>query len=141
MLGVLIAVIVIIGAVVMLRGQSSGTTAPTDTTPTIVPESADGGASGGQDLMERETIVNVTKNGYEPSTVTVAVGSTVTWHNQSGSISNVSSDDHPSHLLNPFLNLGNFDDGESVSAKFEKAGTYPYHNHLDASQVGTVIVK
>ncbi|MCL5970242.1 MAG: cupredoxin domain-containing protein [Patescibacteria group bacterium] len=88
-----------------------------------------------------ESNVTVTGSGYEPKTITVKQGTKVVWKNTSGGPVTVNSDAHPTHLLWPFLNLGKFEDGSSVSVVFEKPGTYTYHNHLNVSQVGTVIVK
>jgi plastocyanin len=88
-----------------------------------------------------ETLVKVTSAGYEPKTITVKPGAKVVWKNETGGPVTVSSDNHPTHLLWPFLNLGKFEDGSSVSVVFDKAGTYTYHNHLDASMTGTVVVK
>lgn len=85
--------------------------------------------------------VAVTNNGFEPQTITIKKGQRIVWTNKSGTNVTVNSDSHPTHLLWPFLNLGQFADGSSVSVVFEKAGKYTYHNHLNASQVGTVIVE
>jgi len=90
---------------------------------------------------EKEATVLVTSAGFEPSTITVPTGTKVTWVNQSGSLTNVSSDVHPTHLLYPPLNLGSFDAGQSVSLVFDTAGTHGYHNHLNPSEKGTVIVE
>lgn len=88
-----------------------------------------------------QTAVNVTSVGFEPVTITISAGSQVAWTNRSGAEVTVSSDVHPTHLLYPFLNLGNFTDGSSVSVTFDKPGTYTYHNHFNPTQKGTVIVK
>lgn len=96
-------------------------------------------ASPSAKVEEGNVTVNV--DGFSPKTLTIKVGTKVTWANKSGATTNVSSDNHPTHLLYPFLNLGAFDDGSSVNVTFDKAGTYTYHNHLNTSQKGTVIVK
>lgn len=85
--------------------------------------------------------VAVTNIGFEPQTITIKAGQRVVWTNKSGASVTVNSDSHPTHLLWPFLNLGQFADGSSVSVVFEKAGKYTYHNHLNPSQTGTVIVE
>jgi len=51
------------------------------------------------------------------------------------------SDPHPVHTDYPPLNLGTFFDGASLSLKFPTAGTYVYHNHLNPSERGTIVVK
>lgn len=85
--------------------------------------------------------VDVTSSGFVPQTITIKAGKRVVWNNKSGGPVTVNSDSHPTHLLFPFLNLGEFDDGSSVSVVFEKAGKYTYHNHLNPSQTGTVTVE
>lgn len=88
-----------------------------------------------------QEVVTVTKNGFEPKELMVKTGTRIVWINKSGRPVTVNSDNHPSHLLFPFLNLGEFGDGSSVQVIFDKPGTYPYHNHLDSSQTGTVTVE
>lgn len=128
------SLILLVGGFLLLNNRST-TEVPsaTQTTPVSSPTS-----SPNVQLKEK---VNVTKNGFEPKMLRVKVGTTVVWENKSGKISNVSSDPHPAHTLFPFLNLGNFEDGSSVFAMFDKVGIYTYHNHLNPLQTGTVIVE
>lgn len=85
--------------------------------------------------------VTVTNKGFEPQTITIKKGQRIVWTNKSGASVTVNSDAHPTHLLWPFLNLGQFANGSSVSVVFEKAGKYTYHNHFNPSQTGTVIAE
>jgi len=80
-------------------------------------------------------------SGFVPQNLTVKVGTTVTWTNNSGATATVDSASHPTHLVYPSLNLGSFGNGETLSLVFDRPGTYKYHNHLDASQNGTVVVE
>lgn len=135
LLWVIIAVVVLGGGYYLLKNKSSMYPAgPTQETsqPTAGPTSA---------TMEKEKTVNVTADGFQPQTVTIKVGEKVVWVNKSGVESNVSSAVHPTHLVYPPLNLGSFADGASVSLVFDKAGTYKYHNHLNPSQFGSVVVE
>ncbi len=85
--------------------------------------------------------INVSASGFEPLTLKVKTGTRVIWINKSGTQATVNSDPHPTHTLWSFLNLGQFDNGSSVSVVFEKRGTYTYHNHFNPSQKGTVVVE
>jgi plastocyanin len=85
--------------------------------------------------------IKVTKNGFEPSNITIKAGTRLIWINESGEPATVNSDNHPTHLLFPFLNLGEFDNKSSVQADFDKAGTYTYHNHLNPEEKGKVVVE
>jgi len=88
-----------------------------------------------------EARVTLTKSGFSPQIVTVKAGTKVTWTNQSGGAATVNSSVHPTHKDYLPLNLGEFGNGEALSLVFDKPGTYKYHNHLNASQFGTVIVE
>lgn len=90
---------------------------------------------------DEETTVSVTDAGFEPQTVTVKAGAKVVWTNNTKATTNVSSANHPTHLVYPPLNLGNFEPGDSVSLVFADPGTYKYHDHLDPSKFGTVVVE
>ena len=85
--------------------------------------------------------VSLTSSGFTPATLTVKAGSTVTWTNNSGETATVNSDPHPTHTNYPPLNLGRFDNGGTLSLTFDKPGTYGYHNHLNPSERGTIIVQ
>lgn len=86
-------------------------------------------------------LVTLTANGFEPATLTIKVGDTVTWENKSGEEGNVSSDPHPAHTNYPPLNLGGFADGAKLTLTFDKAGSFGYHNHLNAEETGKIEVK
>lgn len=141
---VLAAIAVVVAAAVLLSGKNTNkkpseqtttqTQQQTTTTPTVGSPTATGGA------MQESVTVTVTASGFNPQVVSIKAGTKVVWVNKSGQTVNVSSDPHPTHTAYPPLNLGNFDDGEQVSLIFDKPGRYGYHNHLDASQTGTVEV-
>jgi len=82
--------------------------------------------------------ITLTDSGFTPKDAAVKTGTRVIWVNKSGEAATVNSNDHPTHRLYPFLNLGEFPSGSSVQAVFEKAGKYSYHNHYSPSQTGTI---
>lgn len=90
---------------------------------------------------QAQNTVILTQNGFEPTTLTIKAGTTVTWTNNSGQESTVNSDPHPTHTDYPPLNLGAFADGQSLSLLFDKPGMYGYHNHLDPNEQGKILVK
>lgn len=108
--------------------------------------------------MEEVTVVTLTDAGFTPSTVTVAVGDTVRFVNDSSRGMWVGADEHPTHTeydgtstrehcVNGTAVGGTFDQcastprGSSWEFTFTRAGTFGYHNHTGASSVGTVIVR
>lgn len=80
-------------------------------------------------------------SGFVPKDITVKTGTRVVWINKNRRAATVDSNDHPTHRLYPFLNLGELSDGSIVQVVFDKAGTYGYHNHYNASENGTVTVE
>lgn len=87
------------------------------------------------------SIVTVTGSGFSPESLTVKARTKVVWENKSGGNISINSDPHPTHEDYPPLNLGQVEDGKTISLIFDKAGTYKYHNHLNPSQRGTIIVE
>lgn len=87
------------------------------------------------------TEVTVGKDGFLPQTLIIKKGDTVVWINQSGENVTVNSDPHPTHNLHRFLNRGEFSQDSSVQVTFEETGTFSYHNHLNPSQRGTIVVE
>jgi len=115
------------------NGQTeTSTPAPTDT---MMDENASNSA------MKNETEIILTENGFSPKTITVNKDDKVIFSNESGATATVDSSPHPIHTSYKELNLGTFAQGQELSITFPNTGTYNYHNHLNASQQGTVIVK
>jgi len=86
-------------------------------------------------------VITLTPDGFSPATLTVKAGTKVRWVNKSGQLGQVDSDPHPVHTSFPPMNFDGFSDGSSVELVFDKTGTYHYHNHLNPSQTGTVVVE
>src|SRR5215207_8003978 len=99
-------------------------------------DSGDDEGSGGVEVQMTAT------GAFDPPTVTVDRGDTVTWVNDSGDDAWPASDVHPTHQLLP-----GFDpkrvvlSGSSWSYTFETAGRHPYHNHLAPENKGVVVVR
>jgi len=85
--------------------------------------------------------VNYNGSSFSPPVVTIQPNDTVTWTNQSTNFLELSSDPHPIHTDYPPLNLGLINSGTSKSLTFPTVGSYGYHNHLQPSATGTVIVQ
>lgn len=120
-----------------------GTPSPLVTpTPTVslsnLGAASEGGSKGG--VAER-TVVTYTDAGFSPKTVTVKLGTTVAFMNDSASGLWVASNPHPQHT-----DLSGFDAGRSVSKggsyeyTFTKTGSWNYHNHAKSTDTATVVV-
>jgi plastocyanin len=82
----------------------------------------------------------LTDQGFNPETISVKKGTRVIWVNNSQEAATVNSNEHPTHTEFPFLNLGEFEPGSSLQIILDKPGKYTYHNHLDDTKTGTIIV-
>lgn len=114
-------------------------------------ESADEESGSGD--QQEDNVVRYTDSGFEPSEITVEQGEDVTWIDESNNPMWVASDQHPSHTqydgtsLNQHCEDGESDtfdqcsEGEEYEYRFEKAGTWEYHNHEFAAHGGTVVVE
>lgn len=86
--------------------------------------------------------VTTTSSGFSPATVTVNAGDTVTFVNNGTGTNWPASDPHPTHTGLPgFDALRGLKTGQSYSYTFTKIGTFGYHDHLNSSLTGTVVVQ
>ena len=107
------------------------------------PGSFEGSGSGGVEKggVQARSVVTLTNTGFAPSPVTVKVGTTVTFVNESTAIMWVASDPHPAHTILPeFDAKAGINRGGTYEYTFAKVGTWTYHNHLNPSAKGTVVV-
>ena len=116
--------IVVVGAILGLAVRNKGGERATTSKPT-------------------QPSVEITKDGFNPATITVNKGSTITWTNKDTDPHWVASDPHPTHTgLKGFDAGENINAGESYSFPFEKTGTFTYHDHLNPLKFhGSVEVK
>lgn len=92
-------------------------------------------------LPEKTFRVAISDQGFIPPIISIKKGETIVWINQSKNTVSINSDPHPTHGSFPLLNLGNVAAGESTKQTFSNEGTYAYHNHLNPSQTGTILVR
>lgn len=87
--------------------------------------------------------VTIMYNGssFQPNSGTLKAGQTVKVVNQSNQPLDFDSDPHPVHTDNRELNAGDIAPGESKTFKITQKGTWGYHNHLNASQRGSLMVE
>jgi len=78
--------------------------------------------------------VVMTNRTYDPATVTIKVGDTVTWVNQDAPQHDVVAD-------NGEFKSDLFDKGQTFSFTFTQAGTYPYHCSIHSGMTGVVVVQ
>ena len=79
---------------------------------------------------------------FSPSTLTIKAGDTVVFKNKGNSDFWPASNPHPTHTDYPgFDALGPVAPGQFYQFQFNKVGTWGYHDHLNPSARGTIIVQ
>lgn len=165
---VILAVIIllIVGAVALYQKKANNTQPSNQTTTTQTgvdssepavqptPQAAEQPAESGKQTAEK--IITKTDAGFSPNSITIKKGETVTWKNQSAGAFWPASAMHPTHTVYGGTSLSEhcpdtvktaFDAcqgllvGSSWSFTFEKTGSWKYHDHLNPSHFGTVIVE
>lgn len=87
-------------------------------------------------------IVTYTDSGFVPASISIKVGEVVVFKNNSSGGMRVASNPHPVHTDLPGFDSNQvISSGESFSYTFVKVGSWGYHNHLNPSQGGTVVVQ
>lgn len=146
------AIVVSLSILLAACGSNGGTTTAGGTTPTVAAPTATPTATAIPTVAPTPTSaapagsvveVSMSRSGvytlfFAPQTVTISVGTTVTWTNRTSISHTVTSDDGKSFdsgMANPITA------GMTFSFKFTKPGTYKYHCALHPEMmVGTIIV-
>lgn len=138
-LGVLV-IIAIVGFMVTRRSPAPSAPTPSQAVTTNEPATATEQAV--QQPTAAAATVRYTASGFSPSLVKVKSGSTVTFKNESSEPMWVASDPHPIHTrLRGFDAKNGIGNGQTYSFTFTKAGRFGFHNHLNPSHTGTVVVR
>jgi plastocyanin len=98
----------------------------------------------------QQNTVTYTDSGFSPKTLNVKKGDWVVFLNQASDAVRVASNPHPIHngypttggcVSSTFDSCSNIAPGQSWSFKFDLIGTWGYHNHLNPSEGGTIVVQ
>ena len=97
-----------------------------------------------------DNTIRITAAGFEPKTLTVKAGTTVTFVNEDSSKHWPASAMHPTHAVyqesggcigSKFDACKGLEAGESFSFTFNEKGSWNYHDHLRPSNTGKIIVE
>jgi plastocyanin len=121
---VLVVLIIFITAAGCTGSQQSPGTTTTPQTP--VP----GGAT-----------VTIHNFAFDPQTMTVSQGSTVTWVNQDSATHTIVNDASGSNAEGALFKSNSLPNGASYSFRFDSPGTYAYHCTIHPSMKGTITVQ
>lgn len=97
--------------------------------------------SGEENTVNQTTVVTYMSSGFSPNILNINMGDTVKFINDSSGNMWVASNPHPQHTeYSDFDAQRNYTSGESYSFTFTESGTYEYHNHVNPSMRGTIVV-
>ncbi|MBI2669918.1 MAG: hypothetical protein HYX20_02155 [Candidatus Yanofskybacteria bacterium] len=86
-------------------------------------------------------IINFANGTATPNIVTIKAGDTVKFVNSNSTLHWPASGVHPTHQICPgFDALHGLNNGESYSFKFNEAKTCPWHDHLNPSIKGQIVI-
>jgi plastocyanin len=86
------------------------------------------------------TTVTMQNFAFNPASITVPKGTTVTWANQDTADHTIVNDAQGSIAQGALFTSNSLPKGASYSFKFDNPGTYPYHCSIHPSMKATVIV-
>lgn len=127
-----VVAVLVIGGVIVLASEKSGEDKSSKSTANT--------SSQTSAETNSATTITYTNDGFSPATITVKSGTTVTVKNASSQPLQFESDPHPQHTDNEELNVSNVAPGESQTFVANTTGTFGYHNHLNSSDTGTIVV-
>jgi plastocyanin len=85
-------------------------------------------------VLAADGSVSIANFAFDPATVTVDVGDSVTWANQDGTAHTATAGDGS-------FNTGNITAGGSATVTFDTAGTFAYVCSIHPQMAGTVVVQ
>jgi plastocyanin len=109
----------------------------------------DGTPDGGGPPLEGN-IIEITSSGFNPNSLAIEVGETVTFVNRDSRTHWPASNNHPTHTIYPepggcissaFDACKGLAQGETFSFTFNIKGTWGFHDHLNPSLTGTITVE
>lgn len=112
--------------------QASTSSAPTDTL--AAPASAIGPVDTPAATAAATVDVAISGFAFDPATITISAGQSVTWTNKDNVVHTVTADDNS-------WTSGDIANGQTFTQTFSTAGTYNYHCAIHPNMTGTVIVQ
>ena len=135
----LVAAALVIGGFIIINNKSDNNQTSTTNTTNKQPETATNTSE--TQTPQSASPITYANSGFTPSSLTVKAGDSVTIKNNSDGPIQIQSNPHPIHNDNDELNVGLIQAGKTSTFTVTKTGTFGYHNHLNSSETGTIIVQ
>jgi plastocyanin len=141
-------VIIIAAIIIVLGGAGLYVSAHKTTKPATANTGTTENTSGNNtptasttDTTTAASTITYSNNGFSPDTITVKSGTSVTVKNTSSQAMQFDSDPHPAHTNDTDLNVGLVAAGKTTTFVADKTGSFGFHNHLNPSDTGKIIVQ
>lgn len=139
-IGIVVLAVVVAGGFVLF---SKKTVAPAASSATNTPSSSSSSSPSQAPTAVKSVSATITytNDGFSPAKLTVKSGDIIAVKNNSSNSLQFSSDPHPIHTGDPEINQNTLPAGGSSSFMVKVKGTHGFHNHLDPSKTGTIVVE
>jgi len=141
---VIVVIIILLAGWLLLSGNNTTTVnnVPVNNNPIVnTPTTPTTPATTTVDDSPKTVTILYTDSGFSPTPMTINLGDTVKFVNQSALNMWVASGPHPTHTNYPeFDQRTSVANGGSYSFIFTKTGTWGYHNHVNAKHFGSIVV-
>ena len=127
----------ILASALLLAG--CGETADTVNPPLVEPTPATPAMDNATPAPVAANMIVYKDGAFSPAMLTVKMGEEVTIQNGDTSAMRVSSNPHPAHTSNPSFDSGILAAGKAWKVKVQKSTKF--HNHLNPSAMGEIVVK
>lgn len=120
-----LALLVAMSLFLVSCSAGQATNAPAATATPQSPAAAPAGSSA--------AAVNIKSFAFDPASITVKVGTSITWTNEDSAPHTITGDKGE-------WDSGQIGQGQTYTHKFDQAGTYAYHCAVHPKMTGTVVV-
>lgn len=140
-LAIIVVLVVGIWVFAATKDKDTANDSSNNTTGSSSEQSTSQEESNNNDVALSEVTVTYTDTGFQPESVTLAVGGQVMVKNESSETLAFRSDPHPVHTENDELNIEDIAPGGTGSFTVSKKGTWGFHNHLDPDRSGVIVAE
>ena len=145
-IGFVVVIAVGIGVVTTGIINNKDKTQPTTTSTQTVDNDADDQpalqpATTNTTTKEPAATITYTDEGFSPTKLSVKSGDVVRVINNSPHALQFSSDPHPIHTKDKDLNQRTLLPGQSQTFDVTQKGTFGFHDHIDATKTGTIVIE
>jgi len=145
-IGVIVAIVIIVALFILIPGNNKVDE------PALKINVVNDAAETAEPVLH---LVEIGSSGFFPKSLSINSGDSVKFINKVNIRAWPASAIHPTHTLYPGSNINKCDtdeklttfdacgelrSGESYSFMFDEVGSWTYHDHLDTSRTGTIIV-